>query len=394
MARVLVTDGETRAALAAVRALARAGHTVYVSAARLPALATVSRFAAGSATVPDLAEQPRQAVARLGELADACGVDVVLPVTDAAMSAVLRCRGSRIGRAVVAGPTLQAFEAVSDKEAVTARAAAIGCAVPRTAAAASAADLPAAAAHVRYPCVLKPTRSVGSSAGAAAGVGVRYVDSAAEIRAASVGAPFPLLVQERIIGTGEGMFLLMDRGRRLAAFAHRRLREKPPSGGVSTYRESLPLASDTLAIAERLLGDVAWDGVAMVEFKRCAHTGRPYLMEVNGRLWGSLQLAIDAGVNFPDLLVRLALGEEIRPVDGYRVGVRSRWLWGDVDHLIARLRRSRARLHLEPGAPSTLRTMWEFFKFWRAADRIEVWDPEDPRPFWQETLAWFRGRSS
>src|SRR5438034_1316096 len=97
MVRVLVTDGESRAALAAVRALGRAGHTVYVSAPRLPSLASVSRFAAGSAVVPPtplLAEQPGQVVGRLRELANAWDADVVLPVTDAAMSAVLRCGGS------------------------------------------------------------------------------------------------------------------------------------------------------------------------------------------------------------------------------------------------------------------------------------------------------------
>src|SRR5213593_2947975 len=115
MVRVLVTDGESRAALAAVRALGRAGHTVYVSAPRLPSLASVSRFAAGSAVVPPtplLAEQPGQVVGRLRELANAWDADVVLPVTDAAMSAVLRCGGSGMGRAVVAGPTLEAYEAV------------------------------------------------------------------------------------------------------------------------------------------------------------------------------------------------------------------------------------------------------------------------------------------
>ena len=397
MVRVLVTDGESRAALAAVRALGRAGHTVYVSAPRLPSLASVSRFAAGSAVVPPtplLAEQPGHVVGRLRELANAWDADVVLPVTDAAMSAVLRCGGSGMGRAVVAGPTLEAYEAVSDKAALLARAARLGCPVPRSAVAASPSELSAAATQVGYPCVLKPPSSVGASAGRASGFGTRYVESSTALDAASVGAPYPLLVQERIVGTGEGIFLLLDRGRRIAAFAHRRLREKPPSGGVSTYRESVPLAPDVLELAERLLGDVAWQGVAMVEFKRCARTGRAYLMEVNGRLWGSLQLAIDAGVNFPELLVRVALGQPAAPVDGYRIGVRSRWLWGDVDHLVARLRHSRATLHLEPDAPSLLRTLWEFVHFWRPADRIEVWDSADPQPFWTETAAWLRGRSS
>ncbi len=51
----------------------------------------------------------------------------------------------------------------------------------------------------------------------------------------------------------------------------------------------------------------------MVEFKADARTGTPYLMEINGRFWGSLQLAIDAGVDFPAILVAAALGAPIPP---------------------------------------------------------------------------------
>ena len=66
----------------------------------------------------------------------------------------------------------------------------------------------------------------------------------------------------------------------------------------------------------------------MVEYKRDSATGQPYLMEVNGRFWGSLQLAIDSGVDFPRILVACALGEHGQQMPSYRVGVRSRWWWG------------------------------------------------------------------
>ena len=82
-----------------------------------------------------------------------------------------------------------------------------------------------------------------------------------------------------------------------AVFAHRRLREKPPSGGVSVYRESVAPDPSLVARAAALLAGLGWRGVAMVEMKTDARTGTPYLMEVNGRFWGSLQLAVDAGVD-------------------------------------------------------------------------------------------------
>jgi predicted ATP-grasp superfamily ATP-dependent carboligase len=66
-----------------------------------------------------------------------------------------------------------------------------------------------------------------------------------------------------------------------------------------------------------LLGQFDWQGVAMVEFKVEANTGTPYLLEVNGRFWGSLQLAIDAGVDFPALLVDAATGKPPAQSHGY-----------------------------------------------------------------------------
>ena len=85
-------------------------------------------------------------------------------------------------------------------------------------------------------------------------------------------------------------------------------------------------------MAHRILESVGWHGVAMVEFKVTAE-GTPYLIEVNGRFWGSLQLAIDSGVDFPWLLYQLANGTKVDEVTGYAVGVTWRWLLGDFTRL-------------------------------------------------------------
>ena len=125
----------------------------------------------------------------------------------------------------------------------------------------------------------------------------------------------------------------------------------------------------------------------MVEFKQDEGTGRFYLMEVNGRFWGSLQLAIDAGVDFPKLLVAAATGGLPAPALDYRIGVRSRWWWGDVDHLLARLRSRRSVLpaDMEMGR---LRAVLDFLKLWRPGDRSEVLRLSDPVPFARECVGW------
>jgi predicted ATP-grasp superfamily ATP-dependent carboligase len=168
------------------------------------------------------------------------------------------------------------------------------------------------------------------------------------------------------------------------------LREKPPTGGVSVYRESVPLRPDVREHAERLLRHFGWTGAAMVEFKEDARTGIPYLMEVNGRFWGSLQLAIDAGVNFPVMLVRLALDEDVDPPSGYELGVRSRWLWGDFDHLLAVLRTPRWYRDAHPTFPSRGAALAKFLVPWRPGDRFEILRLTDLLPFFRESIQWIR----
>ena len=142
----------------------------------------------------------------------------------------------------------------------------------------------------------------------------------------------PVLLQQYLRGTGVGIELLLSGGRPLAAFAHKRLHEVPLTGGVSSFRESVPLDATLYDHALRLLGELRWTGLAMVEFKVGAT--RTELMEINGRVWGSLPLAVASGVDFPALLAQLYLAGEaaIEPRLGaaYRVGVRCRDLQRDL----------------------------------------------------------------
>jgi len=134
-----------------------------------------------------------------------------------------------------------------------------------------------------------------------------------------------------------------------------------------------------------LLARLGWQGVAMIECKRDLATGRYVFMEVNGRLWGSLQLAIDAGVDFPALLVGCALGASVVPAASYRIGVRSRWFWGDVDHLYLRLRDGNGAGE----GTGRLAAVRDFFRVRPGRDREEIWRWRDPGPFLLETLSRF-----
>lgn len=403
MARVLVTSGEERSALASVRSLGKGGHRVIVCSESGRSLAGASRWASLETPVGSPSENPGGFAAAVGDLADRHEVDVVLPVTDPAVLALLTHR-ERIPREVsVPFPPLDTYRALSDKALVTERAADLGIAVPRQELVSNPEEVDSETVErLGFPAVVKPTRSVVvGRRQTLSSTRVRQVRDREGLRRLLEQLPaehFPVLVQEFVPGAGAGVFLLRWNGRIYARFAHRRLREKPPSGGVSVYREGVRPPSDLFASSERLLEMFAWRGVAMVEYRVEPDSGTPYLMEINGRLWGSLQLAIDSGVDFPNLLVRLALGEEVRPVTDYRTGVRCRWWWGNVDHVWLRMRERFDRV--DDGRATPGEGIGSLLCPWRPGDRFEVLRLSDPRPFMRETRAWFgaaapgHGRSS
>jgi hypothetical protein len=114
-------------------------------------------------------------------------------------------------------------------------------------------------------------------------------------------------------------------------------------------------------------------------------------MEINARLWGSLQLAVDAGVDFPALLARVATGERVAPVTSWRAGVRSRWFWGDVDHLLLRARRG-VDVHGKPARGALWSAMRDVLLARDPAQVEEIWRRDDPGPFVRETRNWIARR--
>jgi predicted ATP-grasp superfamily ATP-dependent carboligase len=240
---------------------------------------------------------------------------------------------------------------------------------------------------VSYPVVLKPGKSWLEHNGKWIQTSVRFASCASEVNQIIHTDPafqaHPFMLQECISGWGEGIFAAYDHGKPVAFFAHRRLREKPPHGGVSVLSESIETNPKLLYYAQSLLDHVGWHGIAMVEF-RISRTGKPYLMEVNTRFWGSLQLAVDSGVDFPWLIYQISCENKIKSIDHYKTGVRLRWLLGDLDSLYLTVRDQQYSVAEKISAilrfltPHPLRTRHE----------VDRWD--DLGPCWWELKQYIR----
>jgi len=385
VAKILVTDGEQRAALAIVRSLGIAGHEIHVASETGRSISGASRYARVENRVPPPLTNLEGNFSEIRRLIVRFGIDLLIPVTEASLLSILPRQKSL--PCLVPFSTADAFNRVSDKRGMAEIAREIGIAVPESTVVLSAeeVDLLSLAAGETY--VLKPSRSVegGRKLSVSYAVGTESVSSALQRLRPEA---FPVLVQERIQGPGAGVFLLIWDGELRAIFGHRRIREKPPSGGVSVVRESAEMDPTLVESALQLMRYVGWQGVAMVEFKIDSDSGVPYLMEINGRFWGSLQLAIDAGVDFPRLLVDAALGHPPQPMPAYEAGVRTRWELGDLDHLLLRFLRAREALNLPEDAPSRTSAFRDFFGDFRSSTNHEVFRSSDPHPFFRELGQW------
>ena len=320
--KVLVTDGANRVALAVVRALGRAGIQVAVVEQERFALRTPasfrSRFVSRHDVIPTLADDG----AFIEALAERSrGFDVLLPVST---NVILACAAQRdLFPARLPIPPLNVLRRANDKSAALAIARKAGVPIPVTYAPEDEEELDEVASQVRLPAVVK----LRDDAGTVLEPGERYAigRSPGELRDAyrrlHALKAFPL-IQEKVEGPGYGVGVLAEEGRVLASFSHRRIREYPVTGGPSTICVSVedPRLAGYAAAVIRGLG---WTGVAMVEFKK---DDDYRLMEVNPRFWGSLPLATRAGINFPALLCRRAMGEDIGSPPRYDTGVRLRFL--------------------------------------------------------------------
>jgi predicted ATP-grasp superfamily ATP-dependent carboligase len=341
--RVLVTDAHTTSALAVVRSLGAAGMSVTAAGERGRFnLAIYSRHVSHAIALASADDQPTAyAEELLGEL-ERTSYDVLIPTTDTTIAILRRYRPDVERRVRVALPSDEALTAAQDKQITLERARAQGVAVPRTRVFGSLFEVDREAERLTYPCVVKPRFSrhwdgVGPIARGTA----QYAYSAASLREIfkSAGqAADMLLVQEFVAGDAVGVFALMDEGEARVVFAHRRLREANPTGGRASLAESIPPDERFAAPALRLLRAVQWTGVAMVEFKDPSAAREPVVMENNGRFWGSLPLAIAAGVDFPLLLVQQVLGLQLTVPGTYAYGVRCRHLKSDLSYLTAAIK--------------------------------------------------------
>jgi thymidylate kinase len=308
---VIVTDGgsgQGRSALAAVRALAAAGHLPVVTTGGRWSIAGASRYAttvaAPAATDPAYPEAIAALVAR-------CRALTVLPASDAALLAL----GAPVGDLVDKGRLAEGAEAV-------------GLPTPPSVVAARPADVAGAAEELGYPVVVKPIVSRRPA---------QRLETAADVHRL-VDADGPFLVQPYLRGPMKAVAGVVHGGRLLGVVHQRYERTWPRDCGTASAAVTVARDEDVEERLVRLLG--GYEGIFQAQFVA------DRLIDVNPRVYGSLPLAVAAGCNLVALWCDAVAGQPIPVATVVATpGVRYRWVEGDVRNVVAELRHDR-----RPGA--------------------------------------------
>lgn len=387
----LVTCGHTRAGLAAVRALGRGGIAVAVAAPSRPALGMWSRFATSTLLLPDAGTEARRFAETVADEAAGRRCHLVLGGTDNALWALSRWREALPSGARRVMPPHDAVARSLDRTALHDRARALGIASIQV----LRVDVQDAVEPAlrkldrlgRVPVIVRPmvpwveredgSRRVSENIPVEDVADVRRLLYAREdlVRAGCLLEPRP---PGRWLGYGA----VCDGGKVLAEVFQERLRERGDLSGVSTLARTLAPDEEVRAASRALLESLSWQGPALVELFR-GEDGVLRLVNVIGRLWGSVGLAIQAGINVPVLCEALARGGALPAVvQTAEAGHSWRWIVGDLDVMARRARRLLSRLEGKGVFRQRLASLRELLDLDDLLfARPDVFSADDPLPF-------------
>lgn len=318
-------------------------------------------------------DEPDRLIDLLQRRAGAWAGALLLPTEDSALEVLARHRHVLGAAYRVACPAWPVVQRLLHKERLTETAETLGVDVPRRYTVETALADPDT---VRFPVVVKP--QVSHRFVQVFQRKVHVARDAVELGRAldqARDAGLAVQIQEWIPGGDERFYnysVYLDReGRACAECAMHKIRKSPPFFGVCRVAELASWDEPMQRMREatlRLLAHVGWRGMANAEFKLDPRTGRPVLMEINGRCFLMHAVALQAGVNYPWLTWQEAASGQVpamapRPWDGA-------WI-----HLHADL------LYFLFFARAEGLTLRGFLAPYRRRRAFAVWSARDPAPF-------------
>lgn len=387
--KVLVLGNDCRSFLTVIRSFGRAGFTVHAAWAPsgLPALR--SRYLRRYHQIPlpqSGAASASDAIPALRELLVREQYDLVIPCNDESILPI-RAAGSGLPPSSRIYLLNEAAHAVCSSKARTQElASSLGIPVPQSEPVARIGDLSRPLSEYHLPLVIKPVSSFDqgdvSTRRSVSKVYRRELALPTLERALEAG---PVLLQENVIGIGVGVEILADQGEIRTVFQHERVHE-PLHGGGSSYRRSVPVSPSLLDATTRLAAAIRYHGVGMFEYKVDLRTGQWYLIEINGRFWGSLPLAVAAGADFPLYLYQMLIEGRREFPRGFRTDLYCRNLIADIEWFRDNLSADKQDPTL--ATRTTGQVLGELKQILLLRERSDTFCRDDLAPGFQELAIW------
>jgi predicted ATP-grasp superfamily ATP-dependent carboligase len=324
MSTALILDAEIRSSLAVIRSLGRKGIKVSAASSSLFAMGALSKYCQKRYILPNSRNNATGFLNSLIKILKRKSYDCVFAshTYTAYLLALNQKELSLYTR--VPTPPLKVFEIAYHKEKTLQYARKNNISVPRIYNIEEVHN-----GEISYPVIIKSLRRHG--------MGIHICKSTSELQShmkkmSKTHEPF--IIQDYIPNGGEiGVYALFNNNSQpRVAIMQRRIRTCYPYGGASTLRETIK-DDNLMKRSLDFLKQLQWIGVAMVEFRIDKRDKTVNLLEINPRFWGSLELSIHAGIDFPFLLYQMVMEGDIKSVFAYNEGVQTRWFFGDVRQL-------------------------------------------------------------
>ena len=321
---VLVLDGHTGPAVEVLQSLARLGAQVDVAGPET-SLAFESRYLRRAFHQPP-SDPAVEFISWLRELDDSGGYELIVPSSANALYPFLGLSDGDPLRNKAVLPPSHALKIADDRSRTQALARSLGVSTFPSRLIEWLDDVPPAG---HFPVVLTPVTAVVDSAGRLRSFDPVLARNEEQRRAllSYLVRHVPVLEHDWVPGRSWGITLLYAHGKRQWHFAYQRLHELAPGGACSYWRSALA-PDEMLRDAARLLDALEWHGAGDVEFV-LADDGRCFLAGLRPALPDPLALMIDAGMDLPAALLRVASGGPTPSQPAYRVPHATRALLAD-----------------------------------------------------------------
>jgi D-aspartate ligase len=184
--------------------------------------------------------------------------------------------------------------------------------------------------------------------------------------------PSETMIQEVISDTSTVSFCSFRNKKLIGYWIGLKIREHPMGFGTGSFAQSVKIP-ELFELGKRFLNAINYYGISEIEFKKDLRDGEYKLIEMNARTWLWHSLAIRCGVDFPYLLYKDMIEEDVTPVMSFREGIK--WihiytdLWVAMNEILKR--------NLKIG---------DYLRSLKGEKEFGVFSLDDPLPFLCETI--------